>query len=161
MKRKKKGRRKLSRLAEQALREAREARGVSLLERAKAYLRDDATTSSADAATSGTDCEAEEPEKVYSSWTEVGGPGETSSSLFSWIEEQNVINRATAQKVRAGLRRGGRKNPNDFEIWREFERRRPNSKKSDSALMAEIGRKYGLGRSAAIEACKRGKKLSG
>jgi hypothetical protein len=148
-------------LAEQALREAREARSVSLLERVKAYPRDDATTSSADAATSGTDCEAEEPE-VYSSWTEAGGPGETSSSLFSWIEEQNVINRAIAQKVRAGLRRGGRrKNPDDLEIWREFERRRPNSKKSDSALMKEIGRKYGLGRSAAIEACKRGKKLSG
>jgi hypothetical protein len=90
------------------------------------------------------------------------GPGETfSSELWSWIEEQNVINGAIAESVRRGLRRGGNKKADDVAIWREFQRLRPTSKKSDTALTEEIGRKYGLKRSAAIEARKRGEKLAG
>jgi hypothetical protein len=97
-----------------------------------------------------------------SSWTAAGGPGGTfSSEFFSWLEEQNIIARYRARKQLEDARRGARKNQNDLAIWREFQRRRPNSKKSDSALIEEIGRKFELRRSAAIEACKRGKKLSG
>jgi hypothetical protein len=82
-----------------------------------------------------------------------------SSDLMSWIEEQNFINRAIVESLRQG--RGAKKKANDREIWREFKRRRPTSKKSDSALTEEIGRKFGLKRSAAIEARKRGEKSSG
>jgi hypothetical protein len=90
------------------------------------------------------------------------GPGETfSGELCSWIEEQNAINGAIAESVRRGLRRGGNKKAGDVAIWREFQKRRPTSKKSDTALTEEIGRKYGLKRSAAIEARKRGEKLAG
>jgi hypothetical protein len=96
-----------------------------------------------------------------SSWTAAGGPGEFSRDYVSWHEEQNIIARYRARKQLEDARRGARKNRNDLAIWREFRRRRPKSGKSDSALMEEIGRKFGLRRSAAIEACKRGKKLSG
>jgi hypothetical protein len=138
MKRKKEESQKLSRLSEQALREARE--GVSLLEAAKALLRGDTIIPQI------------KPPQGYLSTV----------SSASWIEEQNIINRATAQKVLDGARRGGRcGNPNDLKIWQEFEQLRPNSKMSDSALTAKIGRKYGLARSAAIEARKRGQKLAG
>jgi hypothetical protein len=81
-----------------------------------------------------------------------------SSDAFSWLEEQNAINHAIAQQ----LKQGGRKDEaRDRRIWQEFKERRPSSRKSDTALTMEIGRKYGLGRSAAIEARKRGEKLSG
>jgi hypothetical protein len=40
----------------------------------------------------------------------------------------------------------------------EFDRRRPTSKKSAIALMMEIGAKHGLGRSAAFEAIRAGRK---
>jgi hypothetical protein len=96
-----------------------------------------------------------------SSWTAAGGPGEFSRDLVDWGNEQDIIARYRAQKQLEDARRGARKNRNDVAMWREFKRRRPDSKKSDSALMEEIGRKFGLRRSAAIEACKRGKKLSG
>jgi hypothetical protein len=82
-----------------------------------------------------------------------------SSDLMSWIEEQNFINRAIGESLRQG--RGAKKKANDQEIWREFKRARLTSKKSDTALTVEIGRKFGLKRSASIEARKRGKKSSG
>lgn len=48
------------------------------------------------------------------------------------------------------------------DMAREFKRRRPGSKLSDTALKISIGREQGLGRSASIEAIKQGlKKLSG
>jgi hypothetical protein len=92
-------------------------------------------------------------------YTGMGGPGDMSSDLMSWIEEQNFINRAIGESLRQG--RGAKKKANDREIWQEFKRRRRTSKKSDSALAEEIGRKFGLKRSAAIEARKRGEKSSG
>jgi hypothetical protein len=94
-------------------------------------------------------------------YTGMEGPGETSSELLSWIEEQIAIDRAIAESVRRGLRRGGNKKADDVAIWREFQKRRRTSKKSDTALTEAIGRKYGLSRSAAVEARKRGEKLEG
>jgi hypothetical protein len=96
---------------------------------------------------------------IESSWTEAGGPGEFSRDMVSWIEEQNIINRAIAASLRQN--RGANKKADDRKIWLEFKRRRPDFKGSDTALTVEIGRKYGLGRSAAIEARKRGQKLAG
>jgi hypothetical protein len=146
-----KPKRKLSRLAGQALREARE--GVSRLEAAKALVRGDATIPKVIIPSAA---------HPITSWTEMGGPGDTAADLFLWTEEQNIIDHATGKKVKEGGRNGGRRNPNDLEIWQEFQQHRqhyPKSQKSDTALTEEIGRKYGLGRSAAIEARKRGEKL--
>lgn len=95
---------------------------------------------------------------IESSWTEAGGPGDFSSDLFSWIEEQNIINRAIAASLRRG--RGANKKADALAIWQEFKRRRPSYVGSDTKLTVEIGREYGLKKSAAIEARKRGKKLA-
>lgn len=139
---------KPSRLAEKAAHEWHAQRHTSTLERVRAYL------------------EGREPVPDLpgydANYTGMEGPGETfSSELWSWIEEQNVINRAISESVRRGLRRGGNKKADDVAIWREFQRRRPTSRKSDTALTEEIGHQYGLKRSAAIEARKRGEKLAG
>jgi hypothetical protein len=95
---------------------------------------------------------------IESSWTEAGGPGDFSRDLFSWIEEQNIINRAIAASLRQNRHSAEAR---DRAIWREFKRRRPTYVGSDTKLMIEIGRRYKLKRSAAIEACKRGQKSSG
>jgi len=139
---------KPSRLAEKAAHEWHVMRHTSLLERIRAIL------------------EGREPVPDLPGYDPnyrgMEGPGETfSSELWSWIEEQNVINGAIAESVRRGLRRGGNKKADDVAIWREFQKLRPTSKKSDTALTEQIGRKYGLKRSAAIEARKRGEKLAG
>jgi hypothetical protein len=74
---------------------------------------------------------------IESSWTEAGGPGDFSSDLFSWIEEQNIINRAIAASLRRG--RGANKKADALAIWQEFKRRRPSSG-SRSAHWQEIHR---------------------
>jgi hypothetical protein len=56
--------------------------------------------------------------------------------------------------------RGANKKANDLAIWQEFKQRRPSYKGSDTELTVEIGSKYELKRSAAIEARKRGEKLA-
>jgi hypothetical protein len=90
----------------------------------------------------------------------MSGPGDTSSDFFSYLEEQNVIDHAVAKKVRQGLRRGGNKRADDLAIWQEVERRHAASRKSLSALAEEVGKQYGLKRSASIEAYNRGKRLA-
>jgi hypothetical protein len=135
---------KLSRIAQEAAAELHRKHHISTLERTRAYL------------------EGREPVPDLPGYDPnykgMAGPGNMSSDAFSWIEEQNAINHAIAQQ----LKRGGRKDEaRDRRIWQEFKERRPNSRKSDTALTIEIGRKYGLGRSAAIEARERGKKSSG
>jgi hypothetical protein len=144
---------KLSRLAKEALREfyktrAESRKPASLIKQAKALLEGKSPP-----------IEPDDSDEEFSSWTEAGGPGETSSSLFSWIEEQSAINRTIAASLRQN--RGANKKADDLQIWLEFKRRRPTSHKSDTALTAEIGRKRGLSRSAAIDARKRGQKLAG
>jgi hypothetical protein len=76
-------------------------------------------------------------------------------SSATWIEEQNIINRAIARKKLAG--QPG--NPDrDLKMAKEFEKRWPKVKGrlSKSALMEMIGRENGLKRRAAINAIKRG-----
>ncbi|MET3521455.1 hypothetical protein [Mesorhizobium abyssinicae] len=75
----------------------------------------------------------------------------------------------TGQKVRhesPGADKGGRKIgkniSRDVSMAKEFQERRKSSRRSATALKEEIGRAYGLGRSASIEAINCGlKKLSG
>jgi hypothetical protein len=153
---------------EQRLRDARNAlkarrellgpdRSSKLLEQAKALLDDNPKRQEA--------TDAPDP----SIWTDPliweNEPwGERSCDMASWIEEQNIIDRAFAdigRKVLEGTKRGGRKNPTrDLKIWQEFQMRRAKSRKSHSALAEEIGSKHGLSRSAAIKAVHRGKKVS-
>ena len=57
--------------------------------------------------------------------------------------------------------RASRQKPDrDRRMWQEFQAERPGSRLSDSALQKKIGARYGLKRSAAIEAIKRGKNLT-
>lgn len=57
-----------------------------------------------------------------------------------------------ADKTRSGPRNDSR----NLAMARRFQARRAVSRKSDSALKAEIGREYSVGRSTAIEAINRG-----
>lgn len=137
--------RKRRRLVEEAPRKAHTPR-MSVLEMAKAVLRGEAVSGGP-------------PVRVYHS----PFPDEVQARM----EEEDIKNRAIGEKQREGAKRGGesRQDPKrDLKMWREFERRRPTSSKSDTALKVEIGRQNKLGRSAAIDACNRGRtlqKLSG
>src|SRR5262245_61695190 len=77
----------------------------------------------------------------------------------SWAEREwkfAKLESAHTRSVRGG-RKGGRKNPvRDLAMAREYERRRPTSRLSDSALMEAIGAEHGLVRSSSIAAVKRG-----
>jgi hypothetical protein len=81
--------------------------------------------------------------------------------LEAALRREEWLNKQAGAKVRAGAKRGGRKvDPKrDHMMAQEFRKRRPQSKLSDTALMAKIGTEHGLRRSAAIEAIKRGRKI--
>ena len=70
----------------------------------------------------------------------------------------------TGIRVREGASRGGRPPPNDernIAMAREFQATRATATNSDTALKASIGKRYGLRRTASIEAIDQGlKKLS-
>jgi hypothetical protein len=72
----------------------------------------------------------------------------------------------TAQKQNKDLKRARSRRwdeehirDRDQQMAREFERRKGTSGKSDTALKAEIGRKFGLSRTQSVEAINRGQKL--
>jgi hypothetical protein len=77
-------------------------------------------------------------------------------SSASWIEEENIINRAIARKKRAG--QSG--NPDrDMKMAREFQSGWEGARQrglSRTRFMEIIGRKYGLKRRGAINAIERG-----
>ena len=70
---------------------------------------------------------------------------------------------ATGTKQRWRLNKGGRplgiKRKRNVEMAREYLQRKAETAKSASALMEDIGKRYKLGRSAAITAIKSGLKM--
>jgi hypothetical protein len=79
-------------------------------------------------------------------------------SLRSSIESLVVGERQRWQVFRHGGRKRGTTETRDIEMADIFEQRRPSSRMSDSALMADIGKKYDLRPRAAQNAIKRGQK---
>jgi hypothetical protein len=57
-----------------------------------------------------------------------------------------------------GAGNAGKNDARNEQMAKEFQRRRPTSKLSDTALMVDIGRKFKLKRRASIDACKAGLK---
>jgi hypothetical protein len=68
-----------------------------------------------------------------------------------FAEEQRLIE--IGRKSTEAGKRGGRKVPplRDIHMAREFKKRRPTSRLSDTALMTEIGAEHGLRRSTACK----------
>jgi|EndMetStandDraft_8_1072994.scaffolds.fasta_scaffold972482_1 hypothetical protein len=95
------------------------------------------------------------------------GPGDTSGGVLYWLEAQ-AAEKAAIDAALAGVTNKLRDSPGrpnkqkrNAEMLAEFDRRRPASNKSDSALAADIGKEFGLKRRASIEAIGRAKKVRG
>lgn len=95
------------------------------------------------------------------------GPGDTSGGVLYWLEAQ-AAEKGAIDAALAGVTNKLRNSPGapqqrkrDAKMLAEFNRRRPTSNKSDSALAADIGKEHGLKRRASIEAIRRAKKVRG